>query len=159
MEISYEIMLCSFCRPFGWVEMSFTQNFYCYWVKLGTTEKGTGSLRLLNNSAAAASRDRWDSPRIPQGAGCCSSVLMPWTLRTGPPEWQTGIVVPFLKKGNQRLCSSHTGIPLLCLSGKIYSSLLGCLTKQSTHVLWIWRRLSTVFLKVSYGAALGMWGR
>ena len=41
-----------------------------------------------------------------------------------PSEWQTGVVGPFFKKGDQRVCSNYWGIPLLTLPGKVYSRVL-----------------------------------
>jgi len=45
-------------------------------------------------------------------------------LRTVPVEWQTGVVVPIFKKGDQRVCSNYRGITLISLSGKVYSRVL-----------------------------------
>ena len=39
-------------------------------------------------------------------------------------DWQTGVVVPLFKKGDQRLCSNYRGITLLSLPGKVYLGLL-----------------------------------
>ena len=38
-------------------------------------------------------------------------------------EWQTGVVVPLLKIGDQRMCANYRGITLL-LPGKVYSKVL-----------------------------------
>lgn len=37
----------------------------------------------------------------------------------GPLDWQTGMVVPMFKKGDQRACSNYRRITLLCLPGKV----------------------------------------
>ena len=47
-----------------------------------------------------------------------------WTSGTVPLEWQTGVVVPLFKKGDQRLCSNYRGITLLSLPGKVYSRVM-----------------------------------
>ncbi|CAJ1080918.1 hypothetical protein D4764_15G0006070 [Xyrichtys novacula] len=39
-------------------------------------------------------------------------------------ECQTGVVVPFFKKGDQRVCSNYRGITLLILPGKTYARVL-----------------------------------
>ena len=54
-------------------------------------------------------------------ASLCS---IAWTLGTVPLEWQTGVVVPLFKKGDQSVCSHYQGIPLLILAGKDYSRAL-----------------------------------
>ena len=50
-----------------------------------------------------------------------------WKSGAVPKEWQTGVVVPLFKKGNQRVCANYanyTGITLLSLPGKVYSKVL-----------------------------------
>ena len=47
-----------------------------------------------------------------------------WTSGEVPLEWQTGVVVPVFKKGDQRVCSSYRGITLLSLPSKVYSRVL-----------------------------------
>ena len=39
-------------------------------------------------------------------------------------DWQTGVVVPLFKKGDQRECSNYRGITLLSVPGKFYASVL-----------------------------------
>ena len=41
-----------------------------------------------------------------------------------PKEWQTGVVVPLFKKGDQRVCANYRDITLLSLPGKVYSKVL-----------------------------------
>ena len=41
-----------------------------------------------------------------------------------PKEWQTGVVVPLFKKGDQRVCANYRGITKLSLPGKVYSKVL-----------------------------------
>ncbi|TWW66772.1 hypothetical protein D4764_20G0008040 [Takifugu flavidus] len=38
--------------------------------------------------------------------------------------WQTGVVVPIFKRGDQRVCSNYRGITLLSLPGKVYARVL-----------------------------------
>ncbi|GAA6067179.1 uncharacterized protein LOC106910031, partial [Tachysurus ichikawai] len=45
-------------------------------------------------------------------------------LGTVPLDWQTGVVVPLFKKGDQRVCSNYRGITLLSLPGKVYARVL-----------------------------------
>ena len=47
-----------------------------------------------------------------------------WKSVTVPKEWQTGVVVPLFKKGDQRVCVNYRGITLLSLPGKVYSKVL-----------------------------------
>ena len=47
-----------------------------------------------------------------------------WKSGTVPREWQTGVVVPLFKKGDQRVCANYRGITLLSLPGKVYSKVL-----------------------------------
>ncbi|KAK5900173.1 hypothetical protein CesoFtcFv8_009573 [Champsocephalus esox] len=47
-----------------------------------------------------------------------------WKSETVPKEWQTGVVVPLFKKGDQRVCANYRGITLLSLPGKVYSKVL-----------------------------------
>ena len=47
-----------------------------------------------------------------------------WKSGAVPKEWQTGVVVPLFKTGDQRVCANYvnyTGITLLSLPGKVYS--------------------------------------
>ncbi|TWW81502.1 hypothetical protein D4764_01G0013170 [Takifugu flavidus] len=44
--------------------------------------------------------------------------------KNGPPDWQTGVVVPLFKKGDWRVCSNYRRITLLSLPGKVYSGVL-----------------------------------
>ncbi len=41
-----------------------------------------------------------------------------------PEEWQTWVVVPLFRKGDQRVCANYRGITILSLPGKIYSKVL-----------------------------------
>ena len=47
-----------------------------------------------------------------------------WRSGTVPKEWQTGVVVPLFKKGDQRVCANYRGITLLSLPGKVYAKVL-----------------------------------
>ncbi len=47
-----------------------------------------------------------------------------WRTGAVPKKWQTRVVVPLFKKGNQRVCANYKGITLLCLFGKVYSKVL-----------------------------------
>ncbi|TWW59886.1 hypothetical protein D4764_06G0014160 [Takifugu flavidus] len=41
-----------------------------------------------------------------------------------PLDWQTGMVVPIFKSGDQRVCSNYRGMTLLGLPGKVYARVL-----------------------------------
>ncbi len=43
---------------------------------------------------------------------------------TVPKEWQTGVVVPLFKKGDQKVCANYRGITLFRLPRKVYSKVL-----------------------------------
>ncbi|TWW66946.1 hypothetical protein D4764_20G0009780 [Takifugu flavidus] len=47
-----------------------------------------------------------------------------WTSGAVPLDWQTGVVVPIFKNGDQRVCSNYRGITLLSLPGKVYARVL-----------------------------------
>ena len=47
-----------------------------------------------------------------------------WRSGAAPLEWQTGVVDPIFKKGDQRVCSNYRGITLLSLPGKVYARVL-----------------------------------
>ncbi|KAK3530784.1 hypothetical protein QTP70_001585 [Hemibagrus guttatus] len=47
-----------------------------------------------------------------------------WQSGTVPLDWETGVVVPLLKKGDRRVCSNYRVITLLSLPGKVYSRVL-----------------------------------
>ena len=41
-----------------------------------------------------------------------------------PLDWQIGVVVPLLRKGDRWVCSNYWGITLLSLPAKVYSGVL-----------------------------------
>ncbi|CAF1534892.1 unnamed protein product [Adineta ricciae] len=47
-----------------------------------------------------------------------------WKSGEAPNDWQTGIVVPIFKKGDQRDCSNYRGITLLSLPGKVFARII-----------------------------------
>ncbi|CAF3219623.1 unnamed protein product [Rotaria sp. Silwood2] len=47
-----------------------------------------------------------------------------WKTGKAPADWQTGIVVPIFKKGDQKECSSYRGITLLSLPGKLFARVI-----------------------------------
>jgi hypothetical protein len=47
-----------------------------------------------------------------------------WKTGKVPLDWQTGVVVPIFKKGDQRECCNYRGITLLSLPGKAYAKVL-----------------------------------
>ncbi|TWW71222.1 hypothetical protein D4764_17G0007050 [Takifugu flavidus] len=47
-----------------------------------------------------------------------------WTSAAVPVDWQTRVVVPIFKSGDQRVYSNYRGITLLSLPGKVYARVL-----------------------------------
>ncbi|KAK9542007.1 hypothetical protein VZT92_002011 [Zoarces viviparus] len=47
-----------------------------------------------------------------------------WGSGSVPMDWQTGVVVPIFKKGDQRVCLNYRGIILLSLPGKACARVL-----------------------------------
>ena len=47
-----------------------------------------------------------------------------WTLRTVALDWQAGVVVHFLKKGDWKVCYNYRRITLFSLPDKVYSGIL-----------------------------------
>ena len=44
-----------------------------------------------------------------------------WGSGSVSKEWQTGVMVPLFRKGDQRVCTNYRGITLLSPPGKVYS--------------------------------------
>ncbi len=47
-----------------------------------------------------------------------------WKTGKAPADWQTGVVVPIFKNGDQRDCSNYRGITLLSLPGKVFARII-----------------------------------
>ena len=47
-----------------------------------------------------------------------------WRTKKIPKEWETAVIVPVFKKGDNRECGNHRGISLLSIAGKVYSRIL-----------------------------------
>ncbi|KAI3362094.1 hypothetical protein L3Q82_012420 [Scortum barcoo] len=62
-------------------------------------------------------------------------------------EWQTGVVVPLFKKGDQRVCSNYRGVTLLSLPGKVYARVLERRIRPDSRTLGF-RRNNAVFVPV-----------
>ncbi|KAK3572192.1 hypothetical protein QTP86_025596, partial [Hemibagrus guttatus] len=59
------------------------------------------------------------------GLSCLTRLCnIAWRSGTVPLDWATGVVVPFFKKGDRRVCSNYRRITLLSLPGKVYSRVL-----------------------------------
>ncbi|KAK3539613.1 hypothetical protein QTP70_010573 [Hemibagrus guttatus] len=59
------------------------------------------------------------------GLSCLTRLCnIAWRSGTVPLDWATGVVIPFFKKGDWRVCSNYRGITLLSLTGKVYSRVL-----------------------------------
>ncbi|KAK5865690.1 hypothetical protein PBY51_019939 [Eleginops maclovinus] len=90
--------------------------------------QGGKSLRWLNSSTVAKSNEI--RPEMLKALGVeglswlTRLINIAWKSETVPKEWQTGVVVPLFKKGDQRVCANYRGITLLSLPGKLYSKVL-----------------------------------
>jgi reverse transcriptase-like protein len=49
---------------------------------------------------------------------------IPWNTGKTPLDWQTGVIIPLFKKGDQKECSNYRKIFLLSLPGKVYAKVL-----------------------------------
>ncbi|KAK0150407.1 Craniofacial development protein 2 [Merluccius polli] len=56
-----------------------------------------------------------------------------WTSGAVPLDWQTGVVVPLFKKGDQRVCSNYRGIILLSLPGLPFVLFIIFMDRISRH--------------------------
>ena len=54
--------------------------------------------------------------------------------RTGlaPKQWQTGVIIPIHKKGDNRKCTNHRGISLISVADKVYAK---CLEKKRHEIV------------------------
>lgn len=59
-----------------------------------------------------------------EGLSWMTCLFIVWKSGAVPKEWQTRVVVPLFKKGNQRVCANYRGITLLSLPGKVFSKVL-----------------------------------
>ena len=55
-----------------------------------------------------------------------------WKIGKSPKEWQTGMIIPILKKGDRKECTNYRGISLLSLPGKVYAK---CLERRCREVV------------------------
>ena len=55
-----------------------------------------------------------------------------WVSGQAPKQWQSGVVIPIFKKGDQRDCNNYRGISLLSLPGKTYAK---CLEKRCRAIV------------------------
>jgi hypothetical protein len=51
-------------------------------------------------------------------------IRVAWDSGEAPLDWQTAVVIPIFKKGDQRDCTNYRGISLLSLPGKVYAKVL-----------------------------------
>ena len=54
--------------------------------------------------------------------------------RTGlaPKQWQTGVIIPIHKKGDNRKCTNYRGISLISVADKVYAK---CLEKKCHEIV------------------------
>ena len=67
-------------------------------------------------------------------------------------EWQTRVVVPLFKKGDQRVCANYRGITLLSLPGKVYSDWKGTMQIPS----WAWNDGRAFYSRKDPGGGQGV---
>ena len=60
-------------------------------------------------------------------------IIKIWIAEKMPAEWEKGIIIPILKKGNPMLCTNYRGITLLNSTYKILTTLLNNKVKQHTE--------------------------
>lgn len=56
-----------------------------------------------------------------------------WTSEDIPKEWETALIMPVFKKGNQRECSNYRGITLINTIVKIYEQIINNRLKQKVE--------------------------
>jgi len=44
-----------------------------------------------------------------------------WKFGKIPKQWQAGVIIPILEKGDHKQCSNYRGISLLSLPEKVYA--------------------------------------
>ena len=55
-----------------------------------------------------------------------------WKLGKTPRDWQTGMIIPILKKGDRKQCTNYREISLLSLPGKVYTK---CLERKYREIV------------------------
>jgi exonuclease III len=102
-------------------------------VQLGAENSPTdaevrGAVRSLKSGKAAGVdeiRPEMLKALGPQGISWLTRVFrVAWESGRVPLDWQTGVVVPLFKKGDQRECCNYRGITLLSIPGKLFAKVL-----------------------------------
>ena len=55
-----------------------------------------------------------------------------WKFSKTSRDWQTGVIIPILKKGDRKQCTNYRGISLLSLTGKVYAK---CLERKCREIV------------------------
>ncbi|XP_065327683.1 scavenger receptor cysteine-rich type 1 protein M130-like [Pelmatolapia mariae] len=103
---------------------------YWAWLACGTPEAADRYRQTKRNAARAVTKAKtrvWEKFGETTEKDFRTASKRFWqTVRSGavPLDWQTRVVIPILKKGDQRVCSNYTGITLLSLPGKVYARVL-----------------------------------
>ncbi len=127
----------------AWMACGTPSSAYCYWqtrwcaalavaeVKTRMWEKFSEAMKavkqLRSGSALGVDEIRPDLLKVLDFVGLSWLTRLcniAWTSRTVPLEWQTRVVVPIFKKGDQKVCSNYRGITPLSLPGKVYTRVL-----------------------------------
>ncbi|TWW77246.1 hypothetical protein D4764_12G0006360 [Takifugu flavidus] len=93
------------------------------WARPGPVDVGPATRRSPSSPRPGS---RVGPRRFPESQGLTADKQQ-WQGKTSgavPFDWQTGVVVPIFKSGDQRVCSNYRGITLLSLPGKVYARVL-----------------------------------
>ncbi|CAF3419619.1 unnamed protein product, partial [Rotaria sp. Silwood2] len=94
---------------------------------ISTTEVTTAIKSLKSGKAAGVDEIRPEMLKSLKSGGVdwlTRICRVAWTTGKAPLEWQTDIVVPIFKKGDQKECSNYRGITLLSLPGKVFTRII-----------------------------------
>ena len=57
-----------------------------------------------------------------------------WKFGKTPRDWQTGVIIPILKKGDRKQCTNYREILFLSLRGKVYAK---CLKRKCREIFFV----------------------
>jgi hypothetical protein len=93
-----------------------------------SVDEVTAAIKSLKNGKAAGLDEI--RPEMLKALGSSGTIWLTRVIRVAwdsgktPLDWQTGVVIPIFKKGDQRDCTNYRGISLLSLPGKVYAKVL-----------------------------------
>ena len=92
--------------------------------RLTTAEVARAIERIKSGKAAGEDEIRPEMLNALGGAGIdwlTRVFQVVWDSGEAPMDWQTGVIVPVFKKGDNKECTNYRGITLLSLPGKLYA--------------------------------------